>query len=163
MFVILVIMKLVPKAKSQGLDSSFVLGRYPASRTRVRLPNPKSKGELNPTYFSLGKSRMRDLGITTVFDLRSDTEIRKYGTPQPTIEGVEVLWTPVFKTEDYSPEMMAKYVRDPRLLVLSLGPTSHWIVDVSNCTRVERRRLSWSCTRRSLTTHQLLSLQFFAI
>jgi hypothetical protein len=30
----------------------------------------------------------------------------------PTIDGVEILHTPVFKTEDYSPEMMAKYVRD---------------------------------------------------
>jgi hypothetical protein len=30
----------------------------------------------------------------------------------PSIDGVEILHTPVFKTEDYSPEMMAKYVRD---------------------------------------------------
>lgn len=58
-----------------------------------------------------GKTQMRDLGITSVFDLRSDTEIEKYNTPLPVIDGVQVLQTPVFKTEDYSPEMMAKCVR----------------------------------------------------
>lgn len=64
---------------------------------------------------------MRALGITKVFDLRSDTEIRKYNTPQPEIEGVEILRTPVFQTEDYSPEMMAKYVRD----TTTTGQTVH--------------------------------------
>ncbi|KAH9943222.1 protein-tyrosine phosphatase-like protein [Epithele typhae] len=37
-----------------------------------------------------GKQRLRDLGITTVYDLRSDTEMEKYETPIPTIEGVQV-------------------------------------------------------------------------
>lgn len=55
-----------------------------------------------------GKEKLRELGITTVFDLRSDTEIEKYETPCPTIEGVEIVRVPVFKLEDYSPEMMAK-------------------------------------------------------
>jgi hypothetical protein len=55
---------------------------------------------------------LKALGIAKVFDLRSDTEIQKYKSPLPNIEGVEVLRTPVFRTEDYSPEMMAKYVRD---------------------------------------------------
>ena len=54
---------------------------------------------------------MRALGITRVFDLRSDTEIEKYGAPLPVIEGVEILHTPVFRKDDYSPEVMAKYVR----------------------------------------------------
>jgi len=30
---------------------------------------------------------------------------------QPAIEGIQMFHTPVFKTEDYSPEMMAMYVR----------------------------------------------------
>jgi hypothetical protein len=55
-----------------------------------------------------GKHKVKELGVTKVFDLRSDTEIRKYNTPQPHIDGVEIIHTPVFKTEDYSPEMMAK-------------------------------------------------------
>lgn len=53
---------------------------------------------------------MKELGITTVFDLRSDIENDRY--PCPTVDGVSVLRTPVFKMEDYSPEMMAKYVID---------------------------------------------------
>ena len=64
-----------------------------------------------PTHATSGKSKVKELGITKVFDLRSDTEIRKYNTPLPEIDGVEVIHVPVFKTEDYSPEMMAKYVR----------------------------------------------------
>lgn len=55
-----------------------------------------------------GMAQLRQFGITRVFDLRSDTEIEKYRTPPPVIEGVEVVHVPVFKTEDYSPEMMAK-------------------------------------------------------
>ncbi|PPQ78212.1 hypothetical protein CVT25_015531 [Psilocybe cyanescens] len=55
-----------------------------------------------------GKAKLKELGVTKVFDLRSDTEIRKYNTPLPQIDGVEVIHIPVFQTADYSPEMMAK-------------------------------------------------------
>ena len=51
---------------------------------------------------------MRKLGVKKVFDLRSDTEIKKYNSPLPELDGVDVIHIPVFKTEDYSPEMMAK-------------------------------------------------------
>ena len=51
---------------------------------------------------------MKELGITHVFDFRSDTEILKYEAPLPVIPGVDVVHIPVFKKEDYSPEMMAK-------------------------------------------------------
>lgn len=52
--------------------------------------------------------QLKDLGIRTVYDLRSDTEMHKYDSPIPHIEGVEVVHVPVFKKEDYSPEAMAK-------------------------------------------------------
>ncbi|KAH9938005.1 protein-tyrosine phosphatase-like protein [Fomitopsis serialis] len=55
-----------------------------------------------------GKATLRELGVTTVYDLRSDTEIQRYETPSPDIDGVDIVRLPVFKTEDYSPEMMAK-------------------------------------------------------
>ncbi|KAI0677306.1 protein-tyrosine phosphatase-like protein [Trametes maxima] len=55
-----------------------------------------------------GAQQLRELGITTVYDLRSDTEMLRYETPIPTIDGVEVVHIPVFKTEDYSPEAMAQ-------------------------------------------------------
>lgn len=56
----------------------------------------------------VGAEQMRALRITTVFDLRSDPEMKKYSTPIPTIEGVHIVRTPVFRNEDYSPESMAK-------------------------------------------------------
>lgn len=52
---------------------------------------------------------MLKLGISKVFDLRSVVEMKKYNTPIPSIEGVEVLHVPVFEVEDYSPEVMARY------------------------------------------------------
>ncbi|KAJ6583775.1 protein-tyrosine phosphatase-like protein [Mycena sp. CBHHK59/15] len=55
-----------------------------------------------------GKIQLKQLGISQIFDLRSDTEIEKYNTPLPVIEGATITHVPVFKKEDYSPEMMAK-------------------------------------------------------
>lgn len=66
----------------------------------------------------IGKAKLQELGLSKVFDLRSDTEIRKYNTPLPVIDGVEILHTPVFQTADYSPEMMAKCVRDSTFPVI---------------------------------------------
>jgi hypothetical protein len=44
-----------------------------------------------------------------VFDLRSDTELEKFGTPIPELNSeAQVIRVPVFKTEDYSPEMIAR-------------------------------------------------------
>lgn len=56
----------------------------------------------------LGKSQLKSLGITHIFDLRSDPEMAKWQTPIPQIDGVEMIHVPVFKNEDYSPEMMAR-------------------------------------------------------
>lgn len=55
-------------------------------------------------------AQMRDLGIRTIIDLRSDTELERFNTPVPVIRDVEIRRVPVFRKEDYSPEMMAKCV-----------------------------------------------------
>jgi hypothetical protein len=55
-----------------------------------------------------GKEQLRALGVTTIFDLRSDTEIAKYDAATPQIAGVTVFHAPVFAKEDYSPERMAQ-------------------------------------------------------
>lgn len=68
----------------------------------------QSSSVFTATCFLTGIDRLRELGITKVFDLRSDTEIEKYDTPVPEIEGIEIIRAPVFQKEDYSPEMMAK-------------------------------------------------------
>ncbi|KAF9266334.1 hypothetical protein L218DRAFT_997113 [Marasmius fiardii PR-910] len=54
-----------------------------------------------------GKEQLKNLGVTKVFDLRSDTEIEKYNSALPSLDGIEVVRAPVFSKEDYSPEMMA--------------------------------------------------------
>ena len=56
----------------------------------------------------LGKAQLRALGITQVFDLRSDIEMAKYNTPIPSIDDVNVIRTPIFKEEDYTPETIAQ-------------------------------------------------------
>jgi hypothetical protein len=60
------------------------------------------------SYRTEGKARLKGMGITTVFDLRSDIEMLKYNAPIPVIDGVSILRAPIFKEEDYSPETMAK-------------------------------------------------------
>ena len=55
-----------------------------------------------------GEEQLRALGVATIFDLRSDTEIAKYDAATPKIEGITILHAPVFTKEDYSPERMAQ-------------------------------------------------------
>ncbi|KAF9236250.1 protein-tyrosine phosphatase-like protein [Melanogaster broomeanus] len=55
----------------------------------------------------ISRTKMKALGITIMFDLRSDPEMQKYSTPISTIEGVQMLRASVFANEDYSPESMA--------------------------------------------------------
>ncbi|RXW24710.1 hypothetical protein EST38_g1196 [Candolleomyces aberdarensis] len=83
------------------------LGSYPSTTHPGKITKPK---QLLPLLrkASSGKTILRDLGVTKVYDLRSDTEIRKYEAPFPKIEGMDVVHIPVFQTADYSPEMMAK-------------------------------------------------------
>jgi hypothetical protein len=60
------------------------------------------------------------MGITTIFDLRSDTEIAKYNSPIPDTGEINIVHIPIFKTEDYSPETMARYVLPSSNLHLDL-------------------------------------------
>ncbi|KAF9021518.1 hypothetical protein BDZ89DRAFT_1137968 [Hymenopellis radicata] len=86
------------------------LGLYPSTTVPTHITKPHlvlRSAELSGITEE-GKARLKSLGVTKVFDLRSDTEIEKYNSPLPEIEGIEVLRTPVFQKEDYSPEMMAK-------------------------------------------------------
>ncbi|KAI0042286.1 hypothetical protein FA95DRAFT_1525503 [Auriscalpium vulgare] len=55
-----------------------------------------------------GQAQIRDLGISTIFDLRSDTEILKYNSPTPVIPSAQIVHIPVFQKQDYSPERMAQ-------------------------------------------------------
>ena len=100
-----------PPGTSYGLALSSVPGKCPRSRMMVCSVSPPSPspGGAYQSDRSSGKAQLKDLGVKTVYDLRSDTEIERYETPCPEIEGVEIVRIPVFKVEDYSPQMMAKY------------------------------------------------------
>ncbi|PPQ70449.1 hypothetical protein CVT26_013943 [Gymnopilus dilepis] len=81
-----------PFVSISGVINVRDLGNYPSTTEKHHITKPS----------------LQRLGVTKVFDLRSDTEIRKYNTPLPQIDGVEIIHIPVFQTADYSPEMMAK-------------------------------------------------------
>lgn len=56
-----------------------------------------------------GIQAIKCLGIKKIFDMRSDPELIKYSSGDlPQIAGTEIISAPVFKSEDYSPEQMAK-------------------------------------------------------
>jgi hypothetical protein len=96
----------------------------------------------------VGVIQLQNLGIKTVYDLRSDPEMTKYGSTRvPTVEGVEFVRVPVFKDVDYSPESMVKCAS---LHVLRVSLTTG-LTDVINYMRLGRMRyaLSWRDDIRS--------------
>ncbi|KAG6850904.1 hypothetical protein H0H93_006730 [Arthromyces matolae] len=102
------ILSRLPFVTIDGVINARDLGFYPSETSPGQITRPKliyRSAELS----GIRRRQLKALNITRVFDLRSDVEIRKYNSPQPEIDGVEVLHTPVFQKEDYSPEMMAKY------------------------------------------------------
>ncbi|KAG6888906.1 hypothetical protein C0992_007145 [Termitomyces sp. T32_za158] len=102
-----------PFVTIDGVINVRDLGLYPSDTNPGQMTRPRllyRSAELSGISKE-GEKQLKALNISKVFDLRSDTEIRKYNTPQPEINDVEVAHIPVFQKEDYSPEMMAKYVR----------------------------------------------------
>ena len=53
-----------------------------------------------------GKEKLRSLGVKKIYDLRSEPELKRLGdfTKLIEIEGVERLFVPIIRTEDYSPQ-----------------------------------------------------------
>ncbi|KAI5120677.1 hypothetical protein M0805_006966 [Coniferiporia weirii] len=107
-----------PFVQIDGVSNVRTLGSYPTkikngekedvSKARMTRPRQLFRSAEISGITEQGKTQLRDLGITMAFDLRSDTEMEKYGTPIPHIDGVEVVRVPVFEKEDYSPEVMAR-------------------------------------------------------
>ncbi|KZT24581.1 hypothetical protein NEOLEDRAFT_1094430, partial [Neolentinus lepideus HHB14362 ss-1] len=98
-----------PFVVCSGVYNVRDIGGYPTAQpaVNVRPGFIYRSGEVSGIT-EQGKQQLKALGITTVYDLRSDTEMEKYNTPIPDIPGVNIIRTPVFQKEDYSPEMMAK-------------------------------------------------------
>jgi len=92
-----------------GVTNVRTLGLYPTSTPNtVTRPNLLFRAAELSGITEEGKAQLKALGITKIFDLRSDVEIAKYDAPSPVIDGVEIVRTPVFRHEDYSPEVMAR-------------------------------------------------------
>ncbi|GJJ07072.1 hypothetical protein Clacol_001271 [Clathrus columnatus] len=94
-----------------GVSNIRTLGDYSSKA----FPRHKTKpnflfrsGEISRVS-EIGKKQLEELGIKKVFDLRSDIELEKFGTPVPELtSSVNIYRLPVFKKEDYSPEMIAR-------------------------------------------------------
>ena len=62
-----------------------------------------------------GIEQLRALGIKKVFDLRADSEIQKYKTATPAIEGVEFVRAPILEEALDPVGMAARYVSGARV------------------------------------------------
>ncbi|EIW76320.1 hypothetical protein CONPUDRAFT_43480, partial [Coniophora puteana RWD-64-598 SS2] len=98
-----------PFVQISGVANVRDLGSYPSSTPgKMIKPGYAFRAAEISSVTPEGIEQMKALGITIIFDLRSDPEMKKYNTPIPTIDGIDVLHNPVFKTADYSPETMAE-------------------------------------------------------
>jgi len=98
-----------PFVQISGVQNVRDLGSYPtATPNAITKPGYAYRAAEISGITDEGIEQMNALGISTIFDFRSDTEIQKYNSPIPSVRGVEILRTPVFKNEDYSPEALAK-------------------------------------------------------
>lgn len=69
------------------------------------------RGPDTRTVTPAGIARLKELGVTADFDLRSKGQIEKLGGPSP-MEGIERIWAPAFPEGEYSPEKAAaRYVQ----------------------------------------------------
>lgn len=103
-----------PFVKIEGVSNVRTLGSYQvpskngSSPQLITRPNFLFRSAEISGITEKGKSQLRDLNIRKIFDLRSKTEMDKYNAPVPEIEDVDVRWTPVFKTQDYSDTTMTE-------------------------------------------------------
>ncbi|MCJ1238310.1 hypothetical protein MMC14_006299 [Varicellaria rhodocarpa] len=103
-----------PFINVEGISNFRDIGGY-------RVSNQEAKVRSNYVYrcaepsriTSSGEKRLRDLGVTVFYDLRSVPEIEKLKTQTPITEipGIERVFVPVFSEEDYSPERIALHYR----------------------------------------------------
>jgi hypothetical protein len=107
---------LPPFVSVQGVINIRTIGGYTTSYPDL-VAKPRflyRSGELT-RISDEGKDQLRALGVTTVFDLRSKTEITSYDTPAPSIEGVEIVWAPVSEQGAYDPSSLAARCVDSNL------------------------------------------------
>ncbi|PGG95910.1 hypothetical protein AJ79_09820 [Helicocarpus griseus UAMH5409] len=104
-----------PFVQVEGVNNFRSVGGYPitpSSDARFTRDNFIYRSA-DPCYITPeGRSKIRSLGITTVFDLRSQPEVDKQLAKDPSsgvpiADGVIRRFTPVFSREDWGPEASA--------------------------------------------------------
>jgi len=106
-----------PFEQVEGISNFRSIGGYPliTSSPKCSTRHNFVYRSADPCYItSNGRSKVKSLGITTVFDLRSQPEIDKQLAKEPSAtdpiaEGVTRRFTPVFANEDWSPEAIAQW------------------------------------------------------
>jgi hypothetical protein len=69
------------------------------------------RGPDTRTILPEGIEKLKNIGITTDFDLRSEGQIEKLGGPNE-MDGIQRVWAPAFPDGEYSPEKAAaRYVQ----------------------------------------------------
>ena len=108
-----------PFVTVEGIQNFRSIGETPiSSDTKVR-PGILFRSADPSNASEAGLLKLKELGITHVFDLRSSVEVArdawnsgKTADPEATSEATESMgitrcWTPVFAEDDYSPEKLA--------------------------------------------------------
>jgi Tyrosine phosphatase family len=99
-----------------GLANFRDIGGWPIEDANGKIVGRVRKGVFyrgpdTRTVTPAGIARLRELGVTADFDLRSKGQIEKLGGPSP-MEGIERIWAPAFPDGEYSPEKAAaRYVQ----------------------------------------------------
>ena len=105
-----------PFVPVEGIHNFRDIGGYPSTTRAAEGEGPYSirrnfifRGAEPSKVTPTGVQKLRDLGITTIFDLRSGPEIKKLEKTMPVveIEGVRRVWVPVPQDKDYSPDQIA--------------------------------------------------------
>lgn len=105
-----------PFVSVQGVRNFRDVGGYPISgRPNASVRRGIVYRSAHPSRITAaGTSTLNDLGVKTIFDLRSDPEIARHkeAAPIADIPGTTRIHVPVYKKEDYSPETHAKRYQD---------------------------------------------------
>lgn len=85
----------------EGVINIRTVGGYATSESQwlVKPMTVFRSGELSHIT-EAGKEQLRALGISKVFDFRSEEEINQFKTASPNIEGVEIINVPVYTNKE---------------------------------------------------------------
>ncbi|EHL00335.1 (Phosphotyrosine protein) phosphatases II [Glarea lozoyensis ATCC 20868] len=91
-----------PFIQIDGLDNFRDIGSWPTTTPHVSVrQNVLYRGpDLGPIT-PKGEQELRDLGIETIFDIRSVPQIERAGGVQE-VEGIKRVWCPVFEESEYT-------------------------------------------------------------